>query len=1427
MANEYLKRQPTSTGNRRSFSISFWMKNSDTTQGYTAIIGAGKLSPSNVYNEIFYNNGAIGLNLDNASDPENYTVNVDQKNRDPSSWMHVLLTFDDSKSTESEKAIFYINGNRVAYSAGASTIVNEGTFFNNADYIHYIGSRAQQNAGSVTFDGQFFDAFMVDGQTLTPEVFGFHKDGYGSVSVGSTTTNDFRNGQWVPRNPREIKNSINATGGFGVNGFYLPMNDSSNFGADFHTTPNSIIKLKGENLPQPRNGAPDTTDAYVSQLRQEEGTLGFDGVVKFDGSGDYLSIPSSSDFALGTGDWTIEYFAYSTSTAQYQRHFYLIGSNANQIEGIFADSNGISFGKTGVWAPTQVGHTINRWNHYALVHDSTNMRLYINGNQVLTSTDNFANENKSLHIGYSNSTFGGYFTGFMSNFRVVKGTALYTSNFTSPTEPLTNVTNTKLLCCNSSTSATASTVTPGTITANGDVYASRNELTGSIVLAVPGISTSTSANLVTNGHFDISISGWSSFSDATLSVESGGLKVQCTGGDTVSAGSYNFTTVIGQRYTVTVEVVSRTGTTELGISATNIVGGSATILSTNNDHASLSLGFNSRSFTATSTTTYIGLWTTGSNSNAVFDNVIVKQEDAPRDYSADIKGSGSNKILTAVGNAGVGYEIPSYYGSVMQFSNDGTNGSGNADVINIPTSSDFVFTNNWTMECWLYPKAAPTVAAAVVGQWQSGGGTNRNIELVFNTSRQLLCYLNSNGSNYNTGTSPALELNQWHHAAVVYSGTDFTLYLNGVRVGIRPSTPAATNVPTIPFLIGSESDGSNGADYGFDGLIQDVRVYKGVAKYKGGFDIPKPFTPVGIESWRQLPVSCKDKFATLTNLSKTPTVMSGGRGTIALSEANLTSEVNSTTGDNKEVIGNISVRSGKWYYEATFEPGGTAGNAGNSDAAGWVCDHGFGYNGTTAGGFCILARDNGSTVIGNASSRHDDAQNTFERFNTGDVLGCAIDLETRVASYYLNGNLYEFSHNFSGRSDLDDQDFSPFILNRTQPGTVRVNFGQNPTFSGAFTTAGTYTDSNGKGLFKYQPPEGFLALCGSNLETPIDDPSKHFQTVVYDGTALVGNKITGLKFKPDFVWIKSRQGGVNNSWHSLNDSVRDARLWSNDAAAEDTFRDVMSYDDNGFSVNYGSYVNNGGGSYVAWCWKGGGDAVKNNDGTIESRISANPTAGFSIVTWTGDGVNNRTIGHGLGKRPSIILTKRRNTSQSWYVWVDDLTETTVNNGMTLNTTAVVTTFSYGHFTSLNDTTMTLTSGASNITNLNGRSDTYVAYCWSEIEGYSKIGTYTGNGNADGPFVYCGFKPAFLMIKITSPTGQERDWHIYDSTREPTNPLGYNLRPSASVEEQNEPGFDFLSNGFKVRSNYTFSNHNTGTFMFMAFAESPFKYANAK
>ena len=172
------------------------------------------------------------------------------------------------------------------------------------------------------------------------------------------------------------------------------------------------------------------------------------GSVYFDGTGDYLSLASSTDFALGTDNWTVEWFAYPTSTTQYQRHFYLEGASSSNIDGVFADSSGIAFGRTGVWGSSTASNPLNQWNHYALVHDSTNMRLYINGVQVITDSNNFGTDaTKSLNIGYSNSTFGGYFTGNISNFRILKGTALYTSNFAVPTRELEVTPETVLVCC--------------------------------------------------------------------------------------------------------------------------------------------------------------------------------------------------------------------------------------------------------------------------------------------------------------------------------------------------------------------------------------------------------------------------------------------------------------------------------------------------------------------------------------------------------------------------------------------------------------------------------------------------------------------------------------------------------------------------------------------------------------------------------------------------------------------------------------------------------------------------------------------------------------------------------------------------------------------------------------------------------------------
>ena len=469
-------------------------------------------------------------------------IQTANKYRDTGNWIHVMMVIDTTLYDPDHRCIFYVNGVKSDSMSDENDITQNANLRINSTSTHYLGEFPRV---SEHLDGQICDVFFVDGQALTPDVFGFYKDGDGYVSAGSTQATDFRPGQWVPKRPRIIKIEIERRGGFGVNGYYLPMNDSSNVGADFHCDPNSIITLKGEDLPQPRNGAPTTSDAYVSQLRQETGTLGFDGAVKFDGTGDYLTFNGSSiDF--GTGDFTVEAFVYHTGGTD---------------DTIISDQSGFTFtygasGKLRFYhangsnvVDATPNYVSNRWVHVAVVRSSNTLTFYQDGTAVGSHaySNDIGTNSTTTYVG---RYFGGTvqdFEGLISNLRVIQGTALYTSNFTPPSEPLTNVTNTKLLCCNSSTSATSATITPGTITANGNAFATRNELTGSVVLAVPGISTATGSNLVTNGTFDSDVSGWTA-GGGTFTWNNGRAQ-HVTTGTNISVYQQITGLTIGQRYT--------------------------------------------------------------------------------------------------------------------------------------------------------------------------------------------------------------------------------------------------------------------------------------------------------------------------------------------------------------------------------------------------------------------------------------------------------------------------------------------------------------------------------------------------------------------------------------------------------------------------------------------------------------------------------------------------------------------------------------------------------------------------------------------------------------------------------------------------------------------------------------------------------------
>jgi len=315
--------------------------------------------------------------------------------------------------------------------------------------------------------------------------------------------------------------------------------------------------------------------------------------------------------------------------------------------------------------------------------------------------------------------------------------------------------------------------------------------------------------------------------------------------------------------------------------------------------------------------------------------------------------------------------------------------------------------------------------------------------------------------------------------------------------------------------------------------------------------------------------------------------------------------------------------------------------------------------------------------------------------------------------------------------------------------------------------------------------------------TTIDKPTDYFETKLYSGSGSASN-ITGVGFQPDWVWIKCRTNAVS---HSLNDSVRGAnkQLESNDNGAETSFTNALtSFNSDGFTVDTSGETGQSGRTYVSWNWK------------------KTATAGFDIVSYTGNG-SNRTISHSLSAVPKMMIVKNRDASEEWTVYHAGNTSAPATDYLALNTNGA-TTDSNNRWNDTLPTSSVFTVGTSGVVNANGQK--FIAYLFSEKKGYSKFGSYTGNGNADGTFVYTGFKPAWVMWKRTDATN---DWYIYDNKRNSFNTMGRRLEANQNDDEVNSGSaiVDFVSNGYKFRGTDSSWNVSGGTFIYMAFAEESF------
>ena len=534
----------------------------------------------------------------------------------------------------------------------------------------------------------------------------------------------------------------------------------------------------------------------------------------------------------------------------------------------------------------------------------------------------------------------------------------------------------------------------------------------------------------------------------------------------------------------------------------------------------------------------------------------------------------------------------------------------------------------------------------------------------------------------------------------------------------------------------------------------------------------------------------------------------------------------------------FGVRTGKWYAEIrcnaktdvhfmigvtemnmetyrtgdSVDPHLTAGTV-------WYSDNGYGHYDGSGVSTSTFSNDTG--------------------FNAGQVVGIALDLDsgTRTVKFYVDGSLVTTQNLPSSMVD-----HIGFACNWYNAHTGVWNFGQDSTIAGE-ETAGGNSDGNGIGDFHTSVPSGYLALCTSNFDddnfatigpdsaTQADD---HFNTVLWTGNAS-SRSITGVGFQPDWVWFKPRSDADN---HVLIDSSRGGTkyLMSNRTDAEITeAQGISSFDSDGFSIGNWTNINENSQTYVAWNWKANGGTTTTNDasatgvGNIDSVIQANTTAGFSIVTYTGNGTDNTDLGiaHGLGVTPKMVWVKNRSTAKSWQVYNSNFSADGtygIKNAL-LDSSGGEDAYS-DYIKTTSSTTFTIRSDASDgVGRVNKNGDNYVAYCFAEVEGYSKIGIYTANENTDGAFIYLGFRPAWAMIKRTAGNG----WAIQDSARSTFNPVNNLLQANESnTEYTTDVKMDFVSNGIKMRNDSGFFNHVAGnSFIYMAFAEAPFKYANGR
>ena len=535
-------------------------------------------------------------------------------------------------------------------------------------------------------------------------------------------------------------------------------------------------------------------------------------------------------------------------------------------------------------------------------------------------------------------------------------------------------------------------------------------------------------------------------------------------------------------------------------------------------------------------------------------------------------------------------------------------------------------------------------------------------------------------------------------------------------------------------------------------------------------------------------------YCTLNPLSET--------SNLSTSEANLAVANSTTESTHRLIRGTMGMSTGKYYWEVNVNNSANVDMVGiinssytGTDATTVNASNGFGYGYNTSNGNWY--NGTGWTTDGT----------TPAAFPSSGIIGVAFDADNGKL-YFSRNNTWINSANPSAGTGANgtytgsETEFLPALSIYSNTGTWRVNFGQRP--------------------FAYTPPTGFLPLNTYNLpDATIEDGSEYMDTYTSTGTGTTRTAV--IAFQPDLVWTKTRNTATNG-FNIVQDSVRGEgnRLITDGTYAEGYDATYGSFTSTGFQFGSNLNVNTSGNTYVDWLWKANGSGVSNTVGDTNATVSANTTSGFSIVSFNAGAAGNHTVGHGLGVTPEMIIMKDRDSSGygNWTVFHSAVC-TSTSNYLLLNGTGGLGSVANSWGSAL--PTSTVFGFGSNV-NV-AANDNIISYCFAPVEGFSAFGSYTGNGSTDGPFIYTGFRPAFIMFKVTSTTNI---WIIHDTARDTYNVSGSSLLPNASdAEYSNNQNMDIVSNGFKLRSTDSATNASGQTYIYAAFAENPFKNSLAR